>query len=156
MSCRRPLFVVPLAAAVAIFSPGSAPSLLAQGRAPVIDSVLALDSAWARSYATYDTALAVALLADRLVVTGADGRLKDKAGELADVRPAAGLRMHHFHTSEVRVEAYAGAAIVTGVADWALTYNGREAAVRRRYTAVYVRGGPLGWQLAALHMGRAM
>jgi hypothetical protein len=155
MSCRRPLLACSLAAAVAILSTGSGPSLPPRprtGRRLRCGAGQRL----ARSYATYDTALAVALLADALVVTGADGRLKDKAGELADVRPAAGLRMHHFHTSEVRVEAYAGAAIVTGVADWALTYNGREATVRRRYTAVYVRGGPLGWQLAALHMGRAM
>ncbi len=122
---------------------------------PVVDSLLGLDSAWARTYTTHDTALATTLLADRFMMTTSDGRIKDKAGELADVRPVADLHMHHFRTSEVRIEIYAAAGLVSGVADWAFTYRGRRSAIRRRYTALYVRGGPLGWQLAGLHMGSA-
>lgn len=118
-----------------------------------VDSVRALDSAWARTYVTHDTVLAAALFSDRFVMTSGNGRMKDKAAELADIRPVAGLRMHHFRTSETRVEVFDAAAIVTGVADWAFTYNGRESTVRRRYTATYVRGGRLGWLLVALHMG---
>jgi ketosteroid isomerase-like protein len=120
-----------------------------------VDTARALDSAWARSYATHDTVLAATLFSDRLMVTSADGRMKDKAAELADIRPAAGLHMHHFPTSDVRTEPFPGTAVVTGVADWAFRYNGQENALRRRYTAVYVRGGVLGWQLVALHLGRA-
>ena len=41
------------------------------------DSLLALDSAWARSYATSDTGLANKLFDDSLIVTGGNGRLKD-------------------------------------------------------------------------------
>jgi ketosteroid isomerase-like protein len=119
------------------------------------DSLRALDSAWARTYATHDTALAAALLGDHLVVTATDGRLKDKAVEIEDVRPTPGLRMHHFRTSEVRINVYSGAGVVTGLVDWAFTYKGRQSAIRRRYTALYVRGGSLGWQLVALHIGRA-
>jgi hypothetical protein len=99
--------------------------------------------------------LATALLSDRLVVTSADGRTKDKSTELGDIRPTAGLRMHYFRTSDVRIEIFDCTGIVTGVADWAFTYNGQENALRRRYTAAFVRGGPLGWQLVSLHMGRA-
>jgi hypothetical protein len=33
--------------------------------------------------------------------------------------------------------------------------NGNSSTVRRRYTAVYSRGGALGWRMVALHMGRA-
>ena len=132
--------------------PAAAP---ASQSSPQVDSVRALDSAWARAYATHDTVFAATLFSDRFVMTSSDGRLKDKAAELVDIRPAAGLRMHHFRTTDTRIELFAGAAIVTGVADWAFTYNGQENALRRRYTAVYVRGGRLGWQLVAVHMGRA-
>jgi ketosteroid isomerase-like protein len=115
----------------------------------------AVDSAWARSYATHDTALAMSVMSDHMVMTSTDGQVRDKATELGHVRPAAGLVMHHFRTSDVRVDLYQGVGIVTGLADWAFTFNGKENAVRRRYTAVYVPGGKLGWQLVALHIGRA-
>jgi ketosteroid isomerase-like protein len=124
-------------------------------RASASDSVRAMDSTWAHNYATHDTTRAAALMSDRFVMTSSDGRMKDKATELGDVRPSAGLDMHHFRTSGVRVEMHGSAAVVVGVADWAFNYNGRESAVRRRYTAVYARGGRLGWELVALHMGTA-
>jgi ketosteroid isomerase-like protein len=131
------------------------PCAALQQRSPAFDSVRAMDSLWARNYATHDTTRAALLMSDRMVMTSSDGRMKDKATELGDVRPSAGLRMHHFRTSDVRVELHGTAAVVTGVADWAFNYNGRESAVRRRYTAVYARGGRLGWELVALHMGVA-
>jgi ketosteroid isomerase-like protein len=128
------------------------PALLAQKDE---QALRAMDSAWARSYATHDTALAISLMSDRMVMTSTDGQVKDKIMELEHIRPAPGLMMHHFRTSDVRVDLYQGVAIVTGQADWAFTFNGKENAVRRRYTAVYVPGGKLGWELVALHMGRA-
>lgn len=123
------------------------------GIAAAVDSVRALDSAWARTYALNDTVLATALMSDRFLMTSSDGRIKDKATEMADIRPSADVQMLHFRTSDVRIETFAGASVVTGVADWAYTYRGQRSAVRRRYAAVYIRGGPLGWQLASLHMG---
>lgn len=113
------------------------------------------DSAWARSYATHDTVTAIALFDDRLVVTSGTGTLKDKNGELADIRPTAGLQMHYFRTSDVRVQLFGSAATVIGLAEWSFTYNGRTSTIRRRYTAVYNEGGQLGWTMVALHIGPA-
>jgi len=126
----------------------------AQAQSPA-DSVRALDSAWARSYATHDTALALRLFADDLIVTSMAGSLKDKMGELADIRPQAGLQMHFFRTSDVTVRVHGDAAVVAGLAEWEFTYNDRRTGARRRYTAVFARGGPLGWRMVALHLGRA-
>jgi len=118
------------------------------------DSLLVLDSAWARSYATADTALANKLFDDSLIVTSGTGRLKDKKGEMADVGPLPpGFQIHYFRTSDVRVQPRAG--VVTGLAEWSWTSNGRTSTTRRRYTAVYARGGPLGWRMVALHIGPA-
>lgn len=122
---------------------------------PVADSIRRLDSAWARTYAVHDTALAMSLLSDRLVMTSANGRTKDKAMEIADVRPAPGLVMKYFRTTDVRVEMRPDTVTVNGIAEWAFTSNGRESSIRRRYTAGYVRGGRLGWQIARLHMGQS-
>jgi ketosteroid isomerase-like protein len=121
---------------------------------PTVDTLRQLDSAWARSYATNDTALANKLFDDSLVVTSGNGRLKDKKGEMADVGPAQpGFQIHYFRTSDVRVQPRAG--VVTGLAEWQWTFNGQTNTTRRRYTAVYTRGGPLGWRMVALHIGPA-
>lgn len=129
------------------------PGLLAAQRP--IDTVRGLDSAWARAYATHDTALAKALFADDLVVTSSSGARKTKAEELGDVRPYPGLEMHYFRTTGVDVRMYEGTAVVVGLAEWEFTLAGRVNTVRRTYTAVYVRGGPLKWRMVSLHLGNA-
>lgn len=144
MSAPRLGFVILLATLVT--------PLRAQGP---IDTLRMLDSAWARSYATHDTALAVALLADDLVMTGSNGTRKTKTDELRDVRPYAGLQMHYFRTTDVNITIHGDAAIVVGVAEWEFTMESRVSAYRRSYTAVYVRGGPLHWRMVGLHMGNA-
>jgi ketosteroid isomerase-like protein len=113
------------------------------------------DSAWARSYAEHDTMTAKALFDDRLVVTSSSGALKNKEGELGDVRPSAGLQMHYFRTSDVQVRLLGSAGTVIGLAEWSFTFNGRTSTIRRRYTAVYNQGGQLGWTMIALHIGPA-
>ena len=117
------------------------------------DSIRVLDGAWARAYATHDTALAQRLFADDVVITSSSGTMKSRDDEIRDVRPDPALQMHYFRTTNVDVRLRPGLAVVTGVAEWEFTYNGRLSAVRRRYTSVYARGGPLGWQMVALHLG---
>lgn len=118
------------------------------------DTLLKLDSAWARSYATNDTALASKLFDDSLIVTSGNGRLKNKNGEMADVGPTPGGQIHYFRTSDVVAKAYGTAGVVIGLAEWSYTFNGQRGDYRRRYTAVYARG-PLGWRMVALHIGPA-
>lgn len=128
----------------------------AEGQSPA-DTIRGLDSQWARMYQTHDTALAQKLYADDLIWTMVNGNTKDKKTEMTDVAPAAGLVMDYFRTSNVavRMAAQNQTAIVTGLAEWKYTMNGQVSQVARRYTHVYVRGGPLGWQIVAVHMGQA-
>ena len=119
------------------------------------DTLRKLDSAWARAYAEHDTATAISLFDDRLIVTSGTGTTKDKSGELGDIRPSAGLQMHFFRTSSVEVRVSGASAAVAGLAEWSFTYNGRTNTIRRRYTATYAQGGPLGWRMIALHIGPA-
>jgi hypothetical protein len=119
------------------------------------EGILRVDSAWARAYATNDTAVAQALFADELVVTSTNGSLKTRESELDDVRPAPGIRVDYFRTRDVRIHTYADAAVVIGRAEWRFHANEQVNQIAARYTAVYVRGGPLGWRMVALHMGRS-
>ena len=118
------------------------------------DSIIRIDSLWARMYLTHDTATAQKLYADDLIWTSVSGTQKDKRAEIGDVRPAAGLVMEYFRTVGPVVRVYDGAAVVTGRAEWKYTMNGTPSEVARRYTIVYARGGPLGWRIVAVHMGR--
>lgn len=119
------------------------------------ESIRRADSAWARSYAQHDTVTAKALFDDRLIVTSGTGALKNKEGELADVRPTAGLQMHYFRTSDQQVRMLGTSAVIAGLAEWSFTYNGRTSTIRRRYTAMYAQGGQLGWSMIALQIGPA-
>lgn len=120
-----------------------------------VDQVRALNAGWARSYQVHDTAFAKSLFADSIIVTATNGSVKNKEGELRDVRPQSGLVMSFFRTRDVVIRVYGNAAVVSGVAEWSFTYNGQPNNQSRRYTATYVRGGPLGWQIVALHIGRS-
>lgn len=127
----------------------------AAGAQSTEESLRRLDAEWARSYAEHDTATAIKLFDDRIIVTAGSGTLKDKNGELADIRPTAGLQMHYFRTSNVDIRVQGASAAVAGLAEWSFTFNGRTNTVRRRYTATYAQGGPLGWVMIALHIGPA-
>jgi ketosteroid isomerase-like protein len=115
-------------------------------------AVRGIDSLWARMYAKHDTTAALQLYSDQLVFISANGRQKTRAEELADVRPAAGLVMKYFRTTPAEVRAFGQVAVVRGVADWRFTMNGSPREIHRPYTAVYTRGGPLGWRIVAIQM----
>jgi ketosteroid isomerase-like protein len=147
----RPTQMILLAALLS----GAACSVRVSRPAENADAIRALDAGWARSYQVHDTAYAIQLFADDMVVTATNGSLKNKQGELADIRPSPNLKMDYFRTKDVNVRMLEGGAVVTGLAEWSFTFNGRASQVARRYTSVFARGGPLGYQIVALHIGRA-
>ncbi|HUF51274.1 MAG TPA: DUF4440 domain-containing protein [Longimicrobiales bacterium] len=116
------------------------------------ERVRELDAQWAHAYVVHDTALAGALLADNLVVMSGNGTLRDRQAELGDVRARAGLVMDYFRTRDVTVRMHGETAVVSGRAEWSFTSNGRRSGTARRYVAMYVRGGTLGWRMLALHL----
>jgi ketosteroid isomerase-like protein len=121
-------------------------------QAPTEASVRAVDSAWARNYATNDTATALRLMSDDFFMVSSNGSVKDKTAEMRDIRATPGLRMNYFRTSNVTVRMHATSAVVDGTVEWSYVQNGQTATSSRFYTAVYSRGGPLGWRLVVLNM----
>ena len=119
------------------------------------ETVRQLDARWARMYAENDTVTASRLYADDLIFTSTDGSQKDKAREMNDVRAAPGLTLHYFRTVNPEIRVFGSGAVAAGLAEWSFTMNGQKSDVKRRYTIVYAQGGPLGWRIIAVHMGRA-
>jgi ketosteroid isomerase-like protein len=115
-------------------------------------AVRKLDSLWASMYAKNDTASALQLYAPYLVFMGAD-RAKTLADELGDIRPAPGYAMEYFRSSPTTVKTFDRVALVSGTADWRFSFNGSPRQISRPYTAIYTRGGPLGWRIVAVQMG---
>jgi ketosteroid isomerase-like protein len=119
------------------------------------ETIRQLDARWARMYAENDTVTASRLYADDLIFTSTDGSQKDKAREMNDVRAAPGLTLHYFRTVNPEIRVFGSGAVAAGLAEWSFTMNGQKSDVKRRYTIVYAQGGPLGWRIVAVHMGRA-
>jgi ketosteroid isomerase-like protein len=134
---------------------GAACSVRVAQPAQDAEKIRALDAGWARSYQVHDTAYALQLMAGDFFMTATDGSTKDRQRELADIRANPDLKMDYFRTRDVAVRMLDGGAVVTGRAEWSFTFKGRASQVARRYTAVYARGGPLGYRLVTLHIGRA-
>ena len=120
-----------------------------------VQIVRALDAGWAHAYQVHDTAFAISLFADDIIVTSMQGALKTKEQELGDIRPQAGLAMDYFRTRDVLVRQHGATVIVNGIAEWSFTWNGSKSTNTRRYPATYARGGALGWKMVALQLGRA-
>jgi ketosteroid isomerase-like protein len=126
--------------------------VLAQANAMALEEI---DALWAKSYATHDTATALRIFAEDLVVTATNGQLKDRATEMRDVEASPGMTVNYFRSADVNARRYGDAGVVTGRLEWEISANGRTNALRRRYTAFYVRGGDFGWRMVALHVGQA-
>jgi ketosteroid isomerase-like protein len=137
-----------LAAGCALNSSDREPDQAADAQA-----VRALDARWANAYATHDTALALQVMAEDFVMTTTAGGMKDRASELNDVRGDTD-EPGDFRSMDVAVNIHGDAAVVTGRLEWSFVIEGRTVEVARRYTATWVRGGPLGWSMVALHVGR--
>ena len=112
-----------------------------------------LDSLWAHVYAKNDTAGALQLYAPSLIFMGSD-RVKALSDELGDIRPAPGYAIEYFRSTPSVVKAFDRVAVVQGTAEWKFSMNGgAPRQIQRPYTAIYHRGGPLGWRIVAMQMG---
>ena len=145
-----------LLAAMVLFAPAApaqSPAKGARRHGAAEQQILALNRAWADAMVRGDMATLESLFADDLIVTSGDGTLRDKAGELADVKPTPDLTTYFFNTEDVRVRVYKDAAVLTGRAKWRISFKGRDIDNERRYTSVYVKQQGR-WRMVALHISR--
>ena len=102
-------------------------------------AVLAADRAWAAAIARGDVKTLGELFADEYVIVSANGAMKDKQQEIANLAPAPDVTTYYFRTEDVTARVYDDAAVVRGRAVWKVKYQGRDIDNNRRYTSTYVK-----------------
>ena len=122
-----------------------------------LETLRRLDAGWANMYAEQDSVYALQLLSDDFIITtyegGVNGKpfvevVQDRASALKAVRPLHFISVYYFRTRDTQIRLHGDAAVITGVVEEINPIR----RVTGRYTATYVRGGPLGWRLVAVHM----
>jgi len=74
-------------------------------------TISALENRWLQSYRTNNPDLAASLMADKFVMTGADGKLMNKTESLADAKATKNVSADY---ENVQVTVFGDTAIVTG------------------------------------------
>src|SRR5262245_1542571 len=98
----------------------------------------ALEDKWAAALLRADANALAAILADTWVVTYIDGKVDNKAGELAALR-AGTFKVIAYKNDDVRVSIYGDAAVLTGRASLKGVEHGKPVDLVMRWTDVFVR-----------------
>ncbi len=115
----------------------------------VQSDILAQEKAWNKAELNHDPAALAKLLADEFVLTEPDGSVLDKLEEVAFTADAKA----HFEieeSSNLKVQVYSDAAVVTGAYYEKGTYHGKPFEHRGRFTDTWVRRGAT-WHCVASH-----
>lgn len=98
----------------------------------------ALEDKWAAALLSADANALAPILADTWVVTYVDGKVDNKAGELAALR-AGTFKVSAYKNDDVRAFLYGDAAVVTGRASLKGVEHGTAVDLVMRWTDVFVR-----------------
>ncbi len=115
--------------------------------------VLARNQAWCDAIVKGEMGTLDQLLADDYIITSGAATLRDKKGELADLRLPPGLSWVFVKTDDLRVRVYGDAAVVTGRIRWRVKNKDREVDDERRFTSVFVKQKGQ-WRIVAQQMTR--
>lgn len=115
-----------------------------------LEDVLSLDRLWLLSYDTKDVVPFDTIWAADARLVSTEGRVKTRAEERADVtQPMPDVLAARWDVSEQEARQYGDTVIVIGRFAQSGTYDGEPFIRAYRYTNVYFRGGPGGWQLVS-------
>ncbi|HEU4389840.1 MAG TPA: nuclear transport factor 2 family protein [Blastocatellia bacterium] len=108
-----------------------------------------LEDAWNQAHVRGDADALDRLWADELVVTVAGMPLMNKADSIAIWRSGK-MKFQKYETSDVRINVFDNAAVVTGRVQRSRLINGRIAEDDWRFTKMYIRRAGR-WQVVAWH-----
>ncbi|MEK6322552.1 MAG: nuclear transport factor 2 family protein [Acidobacteriota bacterium] len=115
--------------------------------------VLARHKAWCDAIVKGEMETLDQLLADDFIITSGNATLRDKKGELEDLKLADGLSWVFVNTDDLRVRVYGQAVVVTGRVRWRVRNRDREVDDERRFTSVFVKQKGQ-WRMVAQQMTR--
>jgi len=108
-----------------------------------------LEKVWNDAHLHGDADTLDQLFADDLVVTMSAMRLLDKKDSVGIVRSGR-VKFRRYETSELRIQVYGNAAVVTGLLERVREVAGQSAEDKYRFTKVYVRKSNT-WLVVAWH-----
>jgi len=134
---------------IGLISLGSAAWSQAQTTDGTATAVAALEDQWLQSQKTNNPDLVAPLLADNIVNTGTDGKVKNKAETLAEAKTTKYISAEY---EDVKVVVYGDTAIATG----GFKAKGTDAAgkpmdIHERWTDTWVKMPNGKWQCVATH-----
>ena len=126
---------------------GAAVSQAQQTGGATEKAVMALEDQWLKSQKTNNPELAAPLLADKLINTGSDGKVKNRAQTLADAKASKFVSAEN---ENVQVTVFGETAIATGL--WVgkgTDEKGKPFDVRERWTDTWIKMSNGKWQCVA-------
>ena len=134
---------------IGLLSLGSAAWSQAQQTGGTEKAVAALEQQWLQSQKTNNPDLAAPLLADKLVITESDGKVRNKAESLAN---AKATKYDSAEYEDVKVTVFGDTAIATGGFKAKGTdASGKAMDIHERWTDTWVKMPSGKWQCVATH-----
>jgi uncharacterized protein (TIGR02246 family) len=108
---------------------------------------------WAASIVSRDMNALAKILADDVVITDYNGKVRGKKEELEILKPSPDVKTISVENEDVNIKVRGKTAIVTALTIMLFNIGSRDTAVSMRYTAVFVKRERR-WQIVALQTSR--
>lgn len=108
---------------------------------------------WAASIVSRDMDAMGKILADDIVITDYNGKVRGKKEELEILKPSPDVKTISVENEDLKVKVYGKTAVVTALTVMLFNIGGRDTATSMRYTAVFVKRDRR-WQIVALQTAR--
>jgi ketosteroid isomerase-like protein len=134
---------------IGLLSLGSAAWSQAQTTGGTEKAVAALEQQWLQSQKTNNPDLVAPLLADKLVITGSDGKVRNKTESLANAKATKYVSAEY---EDMKVTVFGDTAIATSVFNSKGTdESGKPFDTHERWTDTWVKMPSGKWQCVASH-----
>jgi ketosteroid isomerase-like protein len=108
---------------------------------------------WADAVRDRNTNTLDEILAEDVVITTFDGKVRGKKVELEAMRPNPAVRTTHVANEDVSLKIFGEVAVVTALTRMDFVANEKDSSIALRYTAVFVKRDGR-WQIVALQTAR--
>jgi ketosteroid isomerase-like protein len=108
---------------------------------------------WAGSIVSRDMDALGKILADDIVITDYNGKVRGKKEELEILKPSPDVKTISVENEDVKIQIHGKTAVVTALTIMLFNIGGRDTAMSMRYTAVFVKRDGR-WQIVALQTAR--
>jgi ketosteroid isomerase-like protein len=108
---------------------------------------------WAASIVSRDMDALGQIMADDIVITDYNGKVRGKKEELEILKPSPDVKTISVENEDVKIKIHGKTAVVAALTIMVFNIGGRDTSMSMRYTAVFVKRERR-WQIVALQTAR--